>query len=129
MVRDRRDPRPCLLSLLYPMLDDRLETPSSFESTAKVVFARGDLQLAWCAPGRATDLSDLPETFVAVAQLDQPQDEGIDFAHRLIAAGVPVDLHHYARAFHAWDRFAATSALARAFEQTWRGFLHRRLHG
>ncbi len=145
MVRDRHAPRPRSLSLLYPMLDDRLETPSSFEPTAEIVFARPDIRLAWAAvlgerlgaadvhpysaPGRATDLTDLPDTFVAVAQLDLLRDEGIDFARRLTAAGVPVDLHLYARAFHAWDRFAATSALARSFEQTWRGFLRRNLHG
>jgi acetyl esterase/lipase len=144
MVRDRHAPRPCSLSLLYPMLDDRLETPSSFETTAEIVFARTDIRLAWAAvlgdrlsasdvhpysaPGRATDLTDLPDAFVAVAQFDLLRDEGIDFARRLIAAAVPVDLHLYARAFHAWDRFAATSALARSFEQTWRGFLRRNLH-
>ena len=144
MVRDRQDQRPRLLSLLYPMLDDRNETPSSFEAAAEVVFTRRDTQLAWSAvlgekfgaddvhpysaPGRATDLAGLPETFIGIAQLDVLRDEGIDFARRLLAEGVPVDLHVYARAFHAWDRFAATSALARSFELTWRDFLRRRLH-
>lgn len=144
MVRDRQDPRPRLLSLLYPMLDDRNETPSSYETTAEVVSTRQDIQLAWAAvlgdrfgtqdvhpysaPGRATDLAGLPDTFIAVAQFDVLRDEGIDFARRLLADGVPVDLHLYARAFHAWDRFAATSALARSFELTWRDFLRRRLH-
>lgn len=143
MVRDRGDRRPRLLGLLYPMLDDRNETPSSFETAAEVVFTRRDIQLAWAAvlgerfgaaevdpysaPGRATDLSGLPDTFVAVAQFDVLRDEGLDFARRLLSAGVPVDLHLYARAFHAWDRFAATSGLARAFELTWRDFLRRRL--
>jgi acetyl esterase/lipase len=144
MVRDRHDPPPRLLSLLYPMLDDRNETPSSFETTAEVVLTRRDIQLGWAAvlgdrfgaqdvhpysaPGRATDLTGLPDTFIAVAQLDVLRDEGIDFARRLLAAGVQVDLHLYARAFHAWDRFAADSALARSFELTWRDFLRRRLH-
>ncbi|WP_216893756.1 alpha/beta hydrolase fold domain-containing protein [Nocardia alni] len=144
MVRDRRDPQPRLLSLLYPMLDDRSETPSSFETTAEVVFTRQDNQLAWSAvlgdrfgaqdvhpysaPARATDLTGLPDTFIALAQFDVLRDEGIDFARRLLADGVPVDLHLYARAFHAWDRFAATSALARSFELTWREFLRQRLH-
>ncbi|GIF23813.1 acetyl esterase/lipase [Actinoplanes tereljensis] len=143
MVRDRNDPRPRLLGLLYPMLDDRLETPSSFEITAEVVLSRPDIQLAWAAvlgdrvgkdvhpysaPGRATDLSDLPDTFVAVAQFDVLRDEGIEFARSLNAAGVPADLHLYARAFHAWDRFAPASALTRASEVTWHDFLRRNLH-
>lgn len=145
MARDRHAPRPCSLSLLYPMLDDRLETPSSSDPSAEVVSARADLRLAWAAvlgdrlgtddvhpysaPGRATDLTDLPDTFVAVAQFDVLRDEGIDFARRLTAHGVPVDLHLYARAYHAWDRFAAKSTLTRSFEQTWHTFLRQRLHG
>lgn len=142
MVRDRDAPRPASLSLLYPMLDDRLETPSSGEADAEVVFARKDIGLAWAAvlgdrfgaadvhpysaPGRAADLAGLPDTFVAVAQFDLLRDEGVDFARRLTAAGVPVDLHLYARAFHAWDRFAPKSALTRSFELTWHDFLRRR---
>jgi acetyl esterase/lipase len=145
MVRDRQAVRPCSLSLLYPMLDDRLETPSITETVSEVVFARPDIRLAWAAvlgerfgtdevhpysaPGRATDLTGLPDAFVAVAQFDLLRDEGIDFARRLLAAGVPVDLHLYARAFHAWDRFAATSRLTHSFEQTWHAFLRRTLHG
>jgi acetyl esterase/lipase len=144
MARDRHAPRPCSLSLLYPMLDDRLETPSSSEAISEVVFARHDIRLAWSAvlgdrlgtadvhpysaPGRATDLADLPDTFIAVAQFDLLRDEGIDFARRLTSAGVPVDLHLYARAFHAWDRFAPTSTLTRSFEQTWHTHLRRHLH-
>ncbi|PRY36102.1 alpha/beta hydrolase fold domain-containing protein [Umezawaea tangerina] len=146
MARDRQSPPPCLLSLLYPMLDDRMTEPSTFDSTAEhLVSTRKDLQLAWtavlgnragtqdvhpyCAPARATNFTDLPDTFIAVAQFDQLRDEGITFAHHLTTAGIPVDLHLYARAFHAWDRFAPTSTLTHSFEQTWHTFLRRRLHG
>ncbi|MEU4242426.1 alpha/beta hydrolase fold domain-containing protein [Actinoplanes sp. NPDC026619] len=144
IVRDRHDQQPCLLALLYPMLDDRLETPSSFEITAEVIFTRPDMQFAWgavlgdrvgkgdvhpySAPGRATDLAGLPDTFVAVAQFDLLRDEGMEFARSLNTAGVPADLHLYARAYHAWDRFAPASALTRSFEQAWHDFLRRHLH-
>jgi len=144
MIRDSHGPRPRLLSLNYPMLDDRNETPSSHEITALGIWDRRENLLAWsavlgdrtgaasldpyCAPGRATDLSGMPNTFIAAAQLDVFRDEDIDFARQLIAAGVAVDLHVYAHAFHAWDRFAPQSALARAFEHTWHGYLRRHLH-
>jgi acetyl esterase/lipase len=145
MARDRAAVRPASLSLLYPMLDDRLDAPSCLEPEAEVVLTRADLRYAWAAvlgdrlgaeevhpysaPGRATALGGLPDTFLAVAQYDVLRDEGIDFARRLLAAGVPVDLHLYARTFHAWDRFAPESALTRSFEQTWHAHLRRTLHG
>jgi acetyl esterase/lipase len=145
MIRDGQGPRPRLLSLNYPMLDDRNETPSSHEITELGIWDRRENQLAWsavlgdrvgaasldpyCAPGRATDLSGMPDTFIAVGQLDVFRDENIDFARKLIAAGVAVDLHLYAHALHAWDRFAPQSALARSFEHTWHSYLRRQLHG
>ena len=145
MARDRQDPAPCLLALNYPMLDDRNETRSSHEILDLGVVDRDQNLLAWaavlgsragspdlhpyCAPGRATDLSGLPPTFIAAAQFDVFRDEDIDFAQRLIAAGVPVDLHVYSGAFHAWDRFTPKAAVTASFEQTWHTFLRRRLHG
>ncbi|OLZ62424.1 hypothetical protein AV521_42050 [Streptomyces sp. IMTB 2501] len=144
MVRDRGDRRPRLLSLNYPMLDDRNETPSSHEIVNLGIWDRRENLYAWAAvlgdrtgapdvhpysaPGRATNVTGLPDTFIAVAQLDVFRDENIDFAQRLIAAGVPVDLHVYAHAFHAWDVFAPQSALAKTFEQTWHDYLRRHLH-
>ncbi|WNE97114.1 alpha/beta hydrolase fold domain-containing protein [Streptomyces luomodiensis] len=145
MARDRHYPAPCLLALSYPMLDDRNETQSSHEILDLGIVDRDQNLHAWsavlgdragapdlhpyCAPARATDLADLPPTFVAAAQFDVFRDENVDFARKLIAAGVPVDLHVYAGAFHAWDRFAPKAALTASFEQTWHTFLRRRLHG
>ncbi|MGZ0231212.1 alpha/beta hydrolase fold domain-containing protein [Streptomyces sp. CPS1] len=145
MVRDRGERRPRLLSLNYPMLDDRNETRSSHEIVDLGVWDRRENLHAWaavlgeragapdvhpyCAPGRATDVAGLPDTFIAVAQFDVFRDENIAFAQRLIAAGVPVDLHVYAHAYHSWDVFAPQSALTRTFEQTWHAYLRRHLHG
>jgi acetyl esterase/lipase len=144
MVRDRGDAAPCLLALSYPMLDDRNDTPSSHQVTDVGVWDRRESLLAWAAvlgdragtedvdvysaPGRATDLHGLPETFIAAAQYDVLRDEDVAFASRLMAAGVPVELHVFPHAYHAWDRFAPASRLTRTFEQAWHDFLVRRLH-
>src|SRR5690606_20146413 len=101
MARDRGDRPPRLLSLNYPMLDDRNETPSSHEIVDLGVYDRRENLYAWAAvlgdragapdvhpysaPGRATDVAGLPDTFLAVAQYDVFRDENIDFARRLIA--------------------------------------------
>ena len=146
MIRDRDAAPPRLLALNYPMLDDRDDTPSNHQvNNENGILDRRQNRFAWTAvlgdrvgrpdvdpysaPGRATDLHGLPETFIAAAQFDVFRDENIDFASRLLAAGVPVELHVYPHAFHAWDRFAAGSRVARAFESSWHDFLTRQLHG
>ena len=73
----------------------------------------------YCSPGRATDLHGLPPAFIAVGQFDVFRDEDIDFARRLIAAGVPVDLHVCGTAYHSFDLMAPTTRLAREFTETW----------
>jgi alpha/beta hydrolase fold len=56
----------------------------------------------YAAPARATveDLSGLPPAFVIAYQIDPTRDEGLDYAHRVIPAGVPTAVHHYPGAFH-----------------------------
>jgi acetyl esterase/lipase len=49
----------------------------------------------YCAPARATKLTGLPPTFMAVAELDVFRDEDLSCATRLQASGVPVELHLY----------------------------------
>lgn len=143
MLRDRGAPAPRLLSLSYPMLDDRNETPSSREITDVGVWDRRNNQLAWAAvlgdlaggedvtpwqaAGRAPDLSGLPPTFIAVGEVDVFRDEDVDFARRLIASGVPTELHVFAGAYHAWDVFAPDAELTSDFQRIWHGYMRRGL--
>ncbi|MGK5558523.1 alpha/beta hydrolase [Actinomadura kijaniata] len=54
----------------------------------------------YAAPARATDLSGLPPAYVATAEFDPNRDEDIDYAVRLLQAGVPVELHQWPGTFH-----------------------------
>ncbi len=142
MVRDRRAPTPHLLSLTYPMIDNRNETPSSREITDIGVWDRHTNALAWRAilgelagtaevtpyqaPARAEDLAGLPPTFIAAGELDVFRDENLRFAAQLVAGGVSTELHLYPGAYHAWDLFAPASDLAVAFLQACHGYLRRR---
>ncbi|GGL70723.1 esterase [Streptomyces fumigatiscleroticus] len=99
--------------LLFPQLDDRLETVSAREFTDTPVLDRDSVRLCWrhytgpgpapylAAPARAEDLTGLPPSFVGVCAYDPLRDEGIHFAHRLIRAGVSTELVHYPGTFHA----------------------------
>ncbi|MER6427638.1 alpha/beta hydrolase [Streptomyces sp900105245] len=112
-ARDTGGPRIRYQYLLFPQLDDRLETVSAREFTDTPVLDRAALVLSWkhytgsgpasplAAPARAEDLSGLPPAFVGVCAYDPLRDEGIHFAHRLIKAGVSTELVHYPGTFHA----------------------------
>ena len=80
------------------------------------------------APGRAKDLQGLPPTFIATGALDLFMQENLDFAHRLLQAGVPTELHVYPGAFHGFD-LHPTARVARDArhdsEQALRRMLHR----
>ena len=114
--RDNCGPKLAFQLLIYPMLDDKHETPSSREITYPAVWNRDVSIKAWkmylgddfgsddvspyAAPTRGVDLSGLPPALVTVGTLDLFRDENIDYAQRLMAAGVATDLQVYARVYH-----------------------------
>jgi acetyl esterase len=131
-ARDTGGP-PLVFQLLnYPVLDDRMQTPSMqlFDSTplwtnrstadmwTHYLGAHhdgdrdGEVSL-YAAPARATDLRGLPPAYVLTAELDPLRDEGIDYARRLMEAGVPTELHSVSGACHGFDIVAGTGALGR----------------
>src|SRR5246127_3685867 len=119
--RDRADGRLAFQYLEYPMLDDRMNTPSS-KLDGLPVWSRESNAFGWhaylgdhygtddvppdAAPARAVELAGLPPTFITVGTADCLRDEAIDFAARLCRAGVFTELHVYAGAVHGFDMFA-----------------------
>jgi len=111
-ARDRGGPALCFQALGIPELDDRLETPSMTAFTNTPMWARPQAVKSWeyylggkpadgyAAPARMEDLSGLPPTYLVTCELDPLRDEGLTYAMRLLAAGVPVEVHNYAGAFH-----------------------------
>ena len=127
MARDRGGVPLALQLLLYPVIDDRMETASMRAFGATPVWNSGSNAQMWdhylgvprdyvsnyAAPGRATDLSDLPPAYVMTAEFDPLRDEGIAYAQRLMQAGVPVELHSFGGACHGFDLVAPTIELSR----------------
>ena len=66
------------------------------------------------SPMRAADLTDSPPTIIAVAGCDPLQSEGIAYAKRLQAAGVPTIVRRFADMFHPFLGFFAASRSAAA---------------
>jgi acetyl esterase len=72
---------------------------------------------SYAAPGRAVDLSRLPPAYISTCEGDPLRDEGLDYAQRLLHAGVAVELHNYAGAFHGFDMIGPTSVGKRALQE------------
>jgi acetyl esterase/lipase len=125
LARDRGGPALKFMMPIYPMIDDTNTTGSSQEIVDVGIWDReGNLQAwAWylggkpadqyAAPTRAEDLSGLPPAFIDVGTVDLFRDEDIAFAQRLMAAGVPTELHIHPGSYHAAETFAADAALSK----------------
>ena len=123
-ARDRGYPTLAFQMPIYPMIDDRNETPSSHEITDIGIWDRDGNLEAWnwylggagadqyAAPARAEDLSGLPPTFIDVGTVDLFRDEDIAFAQRLMQAGVPTEFHTSVGSYHASETFAPEAPLS-----------------
>ncbi len=142
LARDRAEIPVAFQVLSYPMLDDRLATrsgqagaplwgPSANQFGWRSYlseFGSGDDVPGYAVPGRATELSGLPPAFITVGNLDGLLDEDVDYARRLIAAGVATDLHVFAGAPHAFDSMLAGTAVAQRAGRVLEDWLESRLH-
>ena len=114
--------------LIYPMLDHRHRTPSSRAIQDPNLWNEQTNRLAWAlylgaltdhdeiplyaSASLAADLTNLPPAFVCVGDLDIFLDEDIDYAQRLLQAGVPTELHVYPGAIHCFDMLAPDAAIS-----------------
>lgn len=121
LVRDRGEYRLAFQNLIYPMIDDRTcTTTDPHPHTGAFIWTPHNNRFGWRAllgqePGgpdispyaaasRATDLTGLPPTYISTGALDLFLEEDLDYARRLIRAGVPTELHVYPGAVHGFER-------------------------
>jgi acetyl esterase len=141
-LRDRGRVQPCFQLLHQPMLDDACATPAMREFVATPGFDSESARFSWDAylqgrpasayasPARAESLAGLPPAYVCCSEVDPLRDEAIDYARRLLEAGVSTDLHVVPGTCHGFDSFAPAhpysvretraqvEALRRAFART-----------
>ena len=72
-----------------------------------------DLTDPWLSPGLSADLSGLPPALILTAGFDPIRDDGLCYAAQLRAAGIPVELLHYAGQFHGFLNFDSVIGAAR----------------
>ncbi|MDH4565668.1 alpha/beta hydrolase [Pseudomonas sp. BN414] len=124
-----KGPRLALQVLAYPATDLQQEFPSLAENaegyfvsnqllgmirdvTASATEAL-DPTAPWLSPRRNPNLDDLPPALVISAGFDPIRDDGLDYANRLRAAQVPVELLHYPGEFHGFLNFDAVVGAGR----------------
>jgi acetyl esterase len=127
MARDRGGPAIALQALVIPVIDDRCDTPSMQQFADGPVFNGTAAKAMWqryladaagrpappyAAPGRAGDLRGLPPAFVQVNSRDPLRDEGLEYARRLLAAGVEVELYCAPGQHHGLSEDPRTAAVS-----------------
>jgi acetyl esterase/lipase len=118
-LREAELPQPILQLLVYPMLDDRLQTPSvrailnpghwglwqlraeelSWQAYLGDLYGTDDVPPT-AAPARSEDLSGLPPAFLAIGDIDSYLDSNLAYASLLSNSGVPTELHVYPGVIH-----------------------------
>lgn len=89
----------------------------------------GDGVSSYAAAARAASLEGLPSAYIAVGALDLFLNEDLDYARRLMATGIPTELHVYPGAYHGFDGFGPEAAVSRRFAAERDDALRRALHG
>lgn len=139
LARDRGGPALAMQVLVEPELDDRLDTPSMLAGSDTVGWDNAQAVLSWryylgtrpadayAAPSRMADLTGLPPTYITVNELDCLRDEGLEYARRLLAAGVSTELHCWPGTFHGFATLVPTAAVSRRATATLHDALRRGL--
>lgn len=141
LARDRGGPMPFAQLLMWPMLDDRNDTVSARQIDGVGIWDRTSNETGWtallgdrpgtadvsvyAAPGRATDLTGLPPTYIEAGSAEVFRDESVAFASRIWEAGGNAELHIWAGGFHGFQGIVPNAAVSRAAVQTRDAWLRR----
>ena len=141
-ARDRREIPILFQLLIYPALDDRTgSTRQPPPSIGQFIWSAGSNRFAWTSflgvpagsptvpagavPARVENLAGLPPAFIGVGALDLFVDEDVEYARRLINAGVPTELLVIPGAYHGFDELVPDAAVSKRFTESWMGALRR----
>ncbi|MDF2980536.1 MAG: esterase LipW [Devosia sp.] len=138
LARDRGGPAIAAQVLICPMLDHRNDTVSSGQySEGPATWTRDANAFGWrsvlgddpgvpayVSPALATDLANLPPTFIDTGSAEVFRDEDTAYASRIWAAGGEAELHVWPGGFHGFDALfpqAQLSTVARRTRSDWLG--------
>jgi acetyl esterase len=132
---------PLVFQLLHqPVLDDR-PTPSKDEFDSSPGFDGPAVRQMWrhymagepvpaaAVPARADELSGGASAFITCSELDPLRDEAVDYALRLMWAGVATELHAFPGTCHGFDSLLPEWETSAQLFELQGAALRRALHG
>jgi acetyl esterase/lipase len=131
-ARDRNEVPVLFQLLIYPMLDDRTgSTRAVPPPIGQIGWGAGSNRFGWtsllgvpagsakvpygASPARVENLTGLPPAFIGVGAIDLFVDEDLEYARRLIDAGVSTELLVVPGAYHAFDLMVPDARVSKAF--------------
>jgi acetyl esterase/lipase len=144
LARSRGAAHICFQLLDSPMLDDRTGSASDpHPYCGKFVWTAASNRFGWqsllgiepgtaavradAVPARVADLTGLPPAFITVGALDLFLEENLEYARRLVRAGVSTELHVIPGAFHGFGVAGGQSPQVQACMRLRRDALARAL--
>jgi acetyl esterase len=131
---------PIVFQLLHqPVLDDR-PTPSKDEFDATPGFDGPAVEQMWrhyrsgesvpvdAVPARTDELCGVASTLITCSELDPLRDEAVDYALRLMWAGVGTELHVYPGTCHGFDSLLPEWEISQRLFELQGAALRRALH-
>jgi len=140
--RNEEDVPICFQLLIYPQLDDR--TGSSQPAPPGIgnfLWTASANRLAWSSllgvpagsskvpaaavPARVASVAGLPPAWIGVGSIDLFAEEDMEYARRLVHAGVATELLVVRGAFHGFDLLVPDAEAAKQFSASWKSALRK----
>lgn len=127
-ARDKHEVSIAFQMPLYPMLDDRMITPSSKNNNAPLWNSKSN-QTCWnlylnnqfetndvpyyAAPSRTDDYNNLPPLATFVGDLEPFKDEVVEYVENLKKANIPVRFKMYKGCYHAFEQICPNAEVSK----------------
>ena len=141
-ARDRNEVPIVFQLLIYPALDDRTgSTRPAPPAIGHFMWNAGANRLAWSSllgvpagsskvpvaavPARVASVAGLPPAWIGVGAIDLFAEEDMEYARRLVHAGVATELLVVRGAFHGFDLLVPDAEASQQFSASWKSALRK----
>ncbi len=141
-ARDRNEVPIVFQLLIYPVLDDRTgSTRPVPPAIGHFIWNASANRLAWSSllgvpagsskvpaaavPARVASVAGLPPAWIGVGSIDLFVEEDVEYAQRLIHAGISTELLVMPGAFHGFDLFVPDAQASKQFSASWKSALRK----